>query len=129
MASIREIGRKARRDLHRAMRVPALFIQSTGAEPVLVHVRLHTKFDPLKVSSGGPSGLAVMQDIQPKIIFERAELAGLSLSLRRNAIVTVEPDEGYRVDNTLVPDDIMVAAVVTPLSAAEMSGLPVPGGA
>lgn len=127
MVSIRDIGRKARRDLHMAMRVPALFIESTGATPKLIHVRLHTKFKPTEAFAGAQAGMAVMQDMQPKIIFERDELAAQGLELKRNAIVTIEPGEGYRLDNNLAPDDITIASVVTRLSAREMQDMPVPG--
>lgn len=127
MSSIREIGRKARRDLHREMSVAGLFIASTGAAPVDVTCRVHTKFKPTEAFGGGPNGMATMQDMQPKLIFMRDEFAEKGLKLARNAVVTIQVGEGYRVDNVEAPDDITVAAIVVRLSEREMQGLPVPG--
>lgn len=126
MAAFRDIGRKARRDLHEHMRVPALFAEEGGSAFELIHVRLHTKFDPMKAFAGGQAGLATIQDMQPTIIFDREELASKGLELKRGAILTVAVGEGYKVDNTLAPDDITIAAVVARLSQREMQGLPIP---
>ncbi len=126
MTSFREFGRKARRDLHDHMRVLVLFFESAGATPEKIHVRLHTKFDPMKAFAGGQTGLATMQDMQPTIIFDREELAEKGLELKRGALLTVAAGEGYKIDNTLAPDDFTVAAVAVRLSQREMQGLPVP---
>ena len=127
MDSIRDIRNKARGDLHQRMRIPAFYIYPADAEPELIHVRVHTKFDPMEAFAGGPSGLATMQDMQPKIIFERAELALTGLELKRTGYITIEAGEGYSLDNAMPPDGITVAWNASRLSASELVGLPIPG--
>ena len=122
MSRFREIKRQARRDVHRELHVPAFYIASTGATPLLVTVRAHTKFDALGDQKGTNFNSAEMIERQPYIIFMRSEL----MSPARNAIVSVEPGEAYRIGVVHPPDDISIKADVTVLTQAEAAGLPVP---
>lgn len=128
MASIRDIKRKARRDLHQHMQIPALYI-APGAEPVLLHVRVHTKWDATTMDSGSGNGTLVSrQSIMPKILFMLDEVAAQGARLTRKGIVSVEAGEAYRLDNDEPEDDISVSYIVTALRKSETEGLPVPDG-
>lgn len=118
--SIRDIKRKARRDLHQAMSVPALYIAQTGATPVECTVRVHTHSAPV----GQLAGFAGAERLEPtpKLRFFRSEVDAPA----RGAIVSVEAGEAYRISNPHPADDAFVFADVTKLSATEAAGLPVP---
>ena len=128
--SFRDIKRQARRSLHEAMRVPAFYIERTDAEPVLIHVRVHTKFEEVGEISERDVGNAARHERVPSLIFMIDELQEKGIGWRkmpRTAIISVEPNEAYRIDNTLPPDDITITAHVTILPLHETVGLPVPG--
>lgn len=128
MASIRDIKRKARRDLHRKMRVPALYIAGPGETPVLLHVRIHTKWDAASMDAGTGNGTMVSrQSIMPKILFMLDEVAEEGARLRRKGVISVEPGEAYRLDNDEPEDDISVSWIVSALPKKDTEGLPVPG--
>lgn len=120
MASIREIKAKARRDLHQAMRVPALYILPGGVTPIPVSVRVHTQFTEIGTLSF--SQFAERQETIPKIVFMRDEVDRPT----RNAIVSIDEGEAYRIDNVLPPDGISVTVEVVRLSEADTVDLPVP---
>lgn len=125
MNRLRDIKRKARRDLHREMGVSALYIAAPGDAGVPISVRVHTKFDALGLKDA-ENGLAVRRESKPKLIFMRDELAEKGITLKRLAVVSVEPGEAYRLDNADAPDDITITFFVTVLTANEAAGLPVP---
>lgn len=130
--NFREIKRKARRDLHRVMRVPALYIATTGATPVPVHVRVHTKFEDVGEISERDVGNASRHEKTPTILFMIDELESHNVEwwkLPRNAVVSVEPGEAYKIDNTFPADDITVSAQVTVMPPRDSKDLPVPGDA
>lgn len=126
---IRSIRRKARRDLHNALRVPAVYVTKTGA-PVLVHVRDHTKFRVNAIEGAVRSGNGQMvdrQEMAPSIIFMRDEIAALGITLLRGGIISIERNEAYRLDNSEAPDDITVKWFVTAISTvSELNALPLP---
>lgn len=123
MRSFRDIKRKGRRDLHKRMLVPAFYIVE-GEEPLLVHVRVHTKFDALGDMKGTNFNYAEREDVLPRLLFMRDEVA----MPVRGAIVSIEPHEAYTIDHTDPPDDISITAYVTPLLRQELeqADLPVP---
>lgn len=125
MNHLRDIKRKARRDLHREMSVPALYIAAPGDAGVPISVRVHTKFDALGIKDA-ENGLAVRRESKPKLIFMRDELAEKGITPKRLAVVSVEPGEAYKLDNADAPDDITVTYFVTVLQANDTAGLPVP---
>lgn len=127
MQAFRDIKRRARRDLHQRMRVPALYIATPGATPKAVHVRVHTKFEDSGDFSERDIGNALRHDKAPRLIFMIDELVAQgAYPLARNAIVSVEPGEAYRIGATEPPDDITITADVSPVPAAQTTGLPVP---
>lgn len=129
--SIRDTRRKARRDLHMAMRVPALVCMSGVAfTPVPLHVRDHTKFRVNAIEGAVRSGNGQMvdrQEMAPSIIFMRDEVAAAGLSLMKNMIISIERDEAYRLQTAEAPDDITVKWFVTAITNRdELALLPVP---
>ncbi len=128
MMDIRSIRRKARRDLHNALRVPAVYIPRQGA-PVLVHVRDHTKFrtNVIEGVRAGGGQIADRQEAAPSIIFMRDELTSLGVTLLKSGVISVERNEAYRLDNAEAPDDITVKWFVTPItSVSELAGFVTP---
>jgi hypothetical protein len=128
MKSIRDIKRKARRHLHKALRVPVLYYAPVeDPEPVLLHVRLHTKWDATTMDGTQPNGTLVSrQSIMPKILFMLDELDTQDVRLRKKGIVSVEAGEAYRLDNDEPVDDISVSWIVSALRKEETVGLSVP---
>lgn len=123
---IREIKRKMRTDLHLRMRVLCLYIQPNG-ETKPLHVRVHSKFDATSIDAATNNGtMPSRQIIIPKLLFFRAELAEQAVVLRKNAIISVEPGEAYRLDNAEPVDDLSVSWFVTQLALADTVDLPVP---
>jgi hypothetical protein len=113
MMTWREQKREARRILHDTMQIEALYYASHGASPETVHVRLKIEFDAI----GNPrlsAGRAEMQSVKPHLIFMRDEKEP-----KNGAVVWFETGEAYRIDNTLLPDDITRTAEVTRLSAKQ----------
>lgn len=128
MISIRDIKRKARRHLHKALRVPVLYYAPVeDSVPVLLHVRLHTKWDATTMDSTQAIGTLVSrQSIMPKILFMLDELDTQEVRLRKKGIVSVEAGEAYRLDNDEPVDDISVSWIVSALRKEETVGLSVP---
>lgn len=127
MTNLRDIRRKARRDLHALAQIPALYIAAPGDAGVPVTVRVHTKFDALGME--GADGGARRREAKPKIIFLRDQLTQDSIQLKRNGVVSVDPGEAYVLELPDAPDDITITWFVTVLPAADAAGLPVPGDA
>lgn len=123
--SFREILRKGRRDLHDHLKVPALYIAFPGAEPLAVDVRDFTRITNSGDQGSRTKGYAEMAEVTPRILFFREQLA----DARYGAIFSIAPGEAYRVERTEPSNDLTRTADVTPLSAAEADGLPIPVGA
>jgi hypothetical protein len=127
MEPLRDIKRRARRDLHEVMQIRAVYLVPLAgggyADPVEVTVRLQTKWTALGDMKGTNFHYAERQELAPRIIFLCEEV-----SPKRGAVVSIEAGEAYRVDNVLAPDDLTVTCEVVKLAATEVDGLPVPGG-
>lgn len=126
--AFRDTKRQARRDLHQALKVPALYFRDdeNGTlldAPTLVHVRVHTKWEKAGDMAGTNLSYAEVQEINPRIVFMVDEVAAPV----RNAIVSIAAGEAYRIDNVLPPDDITITAEATRMPVAQTIGLPVPG--
>lgn len=123
MSRLRDIKRRVRGDLHREMSVPALYIPVPGATPVEVTVRVWRKRDdPATGDLSSMPGAAQMIVSEDRLRFDLGEIA----TIRRNAIVSVEAGEAYRVDHLYPADLGYQTARVIPLSAEEATNLPVP---
>lgn len=118
----REVLRKGRRDLHDQLQVAALYIAFDGAAPIPVTVRDHTRVIETGDEGSRAKGYAQMVEIEARLVFLRAELD----DARNGAIFSLSPGEAYRVERTDRANDITRTAYVSPLSAAEAAGLPVP---
>jgi hypothetical protein len=122
MTPLRKIKRFARRDLHAQMQVPAVYLATRSAQPVIVHVRLHNKFDRAGDVKGARMYPGEIENISPKIIFDLSEITPVT-----GAVVSFEPGEAYNVDHLLPNDDTYQTASVTRLLEGPRSaGLPVP---
>lgn len=123
----REMKRKARRDLHQHLEVPALYLLTPASTPVPCTVRVWTKWGALGQLPGNGGAWAEIQETAPKLIFVDPPFAP-----RKNALVSIERGEAYRIDNALPPDDISITAEVVRLNPkidAEktlLDSLPVP---
>lgn len=130
MIGIRDIRRKARRDLHNAFKVPVLYIPRMEQHRA-PHARDHTKFRVNAIEGAVRSGNGQMvgrQEMEPSIIFMRDEIAAANVTLIKGGIVSIERDEAYRLDNAEAPDDITVKWFVTAITnQAELDALPLPG--
>ena len=123
MATIRDIKRAARGNLHLAMSIPALYFPVLAATPVPVTVRVWRKReDPGVGDTPGSNASAQMVVSEDRLRFNLSEIA----VLRRNAIVSVESGEAYRLDYMYPADNGFQTARVVPLSAADAAGLAVP---
>ncbi len=122
MSRFRDIKRQARRDLHEELEVAAFYIAEPDADPVPVTVRVHTSFAALGNQKGTNFNSAEMIDRQPQIIFMRDQ----GVIPRRNAIVSVEVGEAYKIGVVQPPDDLTIKADITPVPKSETVGLPVP---
>ena len=105
------------------MQIPAVYLASKTATPgVLVHVRLHNKFDTVGDVKGARAYPALIENISPKIIFDLSE----GVIPRTNAIVSFQSGEAYSIDHLLPPDDTFQTAHVTQLLPDKATGYPVP---
>lgn len=124
MGNLRDIKRKARRDLHRVMGIAALYLSAADDVGTPITVRLHSKTDALAMK--GENGMAARRELEPKLLFMRSELADAGITLKRKDIVSIEPGEAYLLESDDPVDDITVTWYVTVLSAEKAEGLPVP---
>ncbi|WP_312388166.1 hypothetical protein [Stutzerimonas nitrititolerans] len=107
--NIRELKRRARRQLHDRMSEPALYLADSSAAPVGVTVRLHLSFNEVGELLRG--GFSERQEITPRIIF-----LGSQVQPRHRGIVVTQDLGAYLIENDLPPDDITVTAEVSKLS-------------
>jgi len=123
MSRLRDIKRHMRGSLHQEMSVPALYIPAPSATPVDVTVRVWRKReDPVTGELQSMPGAAQMVASEDRLRFDLSEIP----TIRRNAIVSVEAGEAYRIDHVYPADLGYQTARVVPLPEAETSGLPVP---
>lgn len=129
MSSFRDHKRRARRQLHQRMNVPALFLMAPDTLPedaIPVTIRLHTKWDALGDQKGTSLNSAEMESLVPKAILMLDQLPFGVRDLPRTAILSVEIGEAYRIDHAEEPDDISVTVHIVRLSAEKAQDLPVP---
>lgn len=118
MTGWRDQKRGMRRDVHQAMRVPAVYLTHAAAAPQRVDVRLHTQFNVAKITGAGP-GFADVQDTTPRIVFSRAEVT----KPLHKAFVVVSADEIYTIGSVRPPEDDFITAEVAPLSEGQRTEL------
>lgn len=121
MAGRREHLRQMRRDLHTEMQVPAYYVAKVGANPLLVNVRLYVTFKTAEVGGIG-EGFAGQLDTTPRIKFDRCELRLPA----RDAIVSVESGEAYRLGASRKPVGDYIEVEATRIPEADAKNLPVP---
>lgn len=125
MTTWRDHKRRARRDIHFSMGVPALLLvgdQVVEGGPFTVRGP-HTKRAITVGQDADGGGWAEREETAPRMIFWRDELP---IKLTRDVIVSVEPGEAYRIGSVEPPNDQTISAEVIALSAEKAAGLPVP---
>lgn len=93
MSKTRDILRKARSDVHSQLSVAAIYLTAADAEPQVVSVRAHTRAAEIGPGDVAMPGLAERFDTTPRIRFLRSEVS----QPRRNGLVLLSADEGYRI--------------------------------
>lgn len=131
MQSFRDQKRKARRDLHDALKVPALYRAPGSQDWVEIFVRHHHTVDALSLDGGNTTvagRLGARREATPKLVFWREEVlaAGL-IRLARNATISIEPGVAFTLDNSDPPDGQTVTWYANALHENECMGFPVPG--
>lgn len=121
MAGRREHLRQMRRDLHTEMQVPAYYVAKAGGSPLLVNVRLYVTFRTAEVGGVG-EGFASQLDTTPRIKFDRTQVRLPA----RDAIVSVETGEAYRLGGSRKPVGDYIEVEATRISEADAINLPVP---
>lgn len=116
MRTFREIKRQARRQLHDRLADTVLYLATPTAQPYDIAVRLHLSFEAL--GELRRAGMAERQDTTPVIVFMASQVVP-----RRDAIVVTKDMGGWKVDNTMPPDDITISAEATKLSDTQIRGL------
>jgi len=122
--SLRSIKAQARMDLHRGMQVQALYLPPAWptAAAIPCRVRVHTKFTQLGDQKGTSLNSAETEEQVPRLLFHAPEVLPV-----RGGRVTINAREGYMVGVTVPADDMnFIHARVAPLTAAQMTGLPLP---
>lgn len=122
MSRLRQAKRRMRADVHREGAVRALYIPAPSATPVPCTVRVWLKTDQF-VKPMGSTDAAQMAEPEDRLRFD---LSQFSHALFRNAVVSIEPGEAYRIDHLYPADLGYQTARVIPLKAAETTALPVP---
>lgn len=125
--SLRAIKARARRDLHDAMRVPAFYYPGgdEGAEPVLCHVRVHTKFDAQLGDLKGTNFSYAETEAQiQKLLFWIDEL-----DPDNQGVVVISAIEGYRINHTHPRDGVTRTVEVAELDEADLALYEHPAGA
>lgn len=122
--SFRDLKRQARADLHRAMRVSALYYPtgSPSDTPVPVSVRVAYGFRPVGNDVGTDYRFAEMQEQIPKLLFMVEEQTPAS-----KAVVSISATEVYRLDVILPIDFISISANVVKASDAQAALFAYPG--
>ena len=136
MMTFRDQKRAARRDLHRALAEPVLYLKTRTDAPVEVTVRLHLQFELIGDLANVRAGFGERREVTPSIIF----LNDQGVAPQRDAYVITRDMGAYYIDNVDEPDDITTKAFVAktePESAAKFGwdltapwcGFPAPEGA
>lgn len=112
MATFREQKRAARRDIHRALAEPVLFLGKRTEAPVKATVRLHLQFELIGDLANVRAGFGERQEVTPAIIFMNDE----GHDPKRDAYVVTKDMGAYYIDNVAEPDDITTKAFVSPVS-------------
>lgn len=124
MNRLRDIRRQQRATVHREMAVPAVYIPVPNATPVPCTVRPWRKADGTTVGKlPGMAGAATGAEPEDQLRFLLAEFTA---PLRRDAIVSVEPGEAYRLDHSYPAELGYQTWRVIILPVAETTGLPTP---
>lgn len=110
------------------MSLPALYLRTPTSTPVPCTVRVWTKWGALGQLPGKGAGWAEIAETEPKIIFMVADVPNPA----KNALVSIERGEAYRIDHADPADDITITTKVVRLNPkidaekAILEALPVP---
>lgn len=118
MANWRDHIRAVRAQVHQTMCVRAAYFLRADGPGRTIHVRLRRKLRDAYVNEGAV-GLPRMHDADQRLLFDRAEVP----NPMTNALVVLEPDEGYRLRAADVPYLGYVEVDVTPMTDSETAAL------
>lgn len=121
--SIRDIRAEARKALHQAMRLPALYIASDGATPVACYIRIHDEVRDFGDMVGFDYAPAERRVPVPEIVTMVDEVTPV-----RGGVFSVAADEAYVIETLNPVHGITRNVQVTRMTQAEIdaAGLPVP---
>lgn len=121
----REIKAKARGDLHRLMRVSALYYGPGNVGAVACNVRVHTKLNKQQGDLAGTNfSYAEQEEHIPAVLFWRSEVDPVN-----KTVVMISQTEGYRINHVRQADGLTVLAEVVALTNAELGRYEWPEGA
>lgn len=109
MESFRDLKLRSRRALHEAMKVPAIYYAGPGALPAFVHVRPHTAPKMQGDMKGTNLSYAEVQESPTTVVFDVDEVGRI---VPRNAMVILNLDEAFLVDNDQPAYNVTVTAEV-----------------
>lgn len=124
MPTIDDIRTKARRALHKAMRVRALYYENgkTTDTPRPIWPRRHYKFHALGDLTGTSANYAERQEMSPQLLFMLDEIEPAN-----RAVVVTALGEAFRLNNILPPDGLTVTANALRLMDEDAVGFDYPG--
>lgn len=118
---LREIKERARRDLHRVMKVPGYYYAPHSLAALSVDARVHSKIDALGDVRGTSFGYAEKRETVPKLVFLREQIEP-----KQGGVFIVSTDEGYRLGVADPRDTITRTIIVTELNAKDMANFVAP---
>jgi len=119
---LREIKAQARGDLHRAMRVPMVYLAPNGDEHRGYFCRIHSQNKALGDMQGTSLNYAERTEVVPRVLFWIDQMPPVSARGR----VVISKTEGWRLNNADPRDGATVTWQATPIPVAELADLPVP---
>ena len=120
--TFRDIKNQARLNVHETLQVAGLYLESPADQnPKEITIRVWTKWQEFGKIKPEFSDFS---DANPKIIFLRSQIP----LPKKNAIVSVERGEAYRIESTEASDGLTVTAIVAkiPESTPYLLDIPVP---
>lgn len=129
MTSLREIKNKARLHLHDRAKVQALYVQPGSVFGVEITCRVHSKIEPVGMSSDMSAykgEMPMRQTDLVRLVFLRSELNEKALELRKNDLITMGADEAYKLDNAEPSDGVTVTWIVSRLTPRQIQNETLP---
>jgi len=126
----RETKAAMRATVHDTFKIPAVLVSAlpidSNTEQLEIQFRLHARQSELGVQPGTNYGMAERVEVDPYVVFWRADLTAATWELARGNILSVSDGEAYHIE-VVEPHDIeTIKCRVTRLDAEDTAGLPLP---